>query len=530
MHKPDRKIDLQRAPLYPFLFAFEVILIPLVHNLDQADPVQALKPLGLLMLVTAICLVLFTFLFKERLYAAYLTFLLIIYFGVFSYINRFAQDLVSSFERRLDEPVFLLIISCVICLLANKWVWAHLGGHTWLTSYLNLVIALGLLVPVFQLASQLLDHPLQTVKVPENPTTGAAELSLDCSYRPDIYYIILDGYGRADMLADLYDLDNTAFIDYLQQKGFYVASQSYANYVQTTYSTLSSLNFDYIQLPGEDVNRASYFASLMRRNRIMAALKGCGYLTMAFESGFFFTEHLAVDTFLAHGIGANEFESLLLADSPVEVLAQKLNAEVSEYNYAAHRQRVLYSFKKLGELPRLPGPKFIFAHIVSPHPPFVFDQSGQPVEPQWSYYLGDGDDFQGSLADYLAGYRAQIAFVNQEVQQTVDLILENSSSPPVIILQGDHGPGSRLVWDASQQTCLWERTPILNAYYLPEEGKRLLYPSISPVNTFRLVLNTNFSAHLPYLPDISYFTTYEYDQQAIDITAERSSQANCETP
>ena len=120
--------------------------------------------------------------------------------------------------------------------------------------------------------------------------------------------------------------------------------------------------------------------------------------------------------------------------------------------------------------------------------------------------------------------------VGRQLQQVIDSILANSATPPIIILQGDHGPGSRLVWDAPKKTCLWERTPILNAYYLPGEGKNLLYPSISPVNSFRVVLNAYFGADLPLLPDETFFSSHRLERQVIDITAQRDSRANCSAP
>jgi hypothetical protein len=273
-----------------------------------------------------------------------------------------------------------------------------------------------------------------------------------------------------------------------------------------------------------------YFTDLTKSNNIMAVLKDCGYQIVTIESGFYFTDHFDADVILGNGVGTNEFESLLLADSPVDVLADELNLEPSELSYEAHRQRVLYSFETLESLHNLSGPKFVFTHILSPHPPFVFDQSGQAIEPKHAYYIGDGDDYQGDLDEYLAGYPAQIQFINHKIIQAIDLLLANSAAPPVIIIQGDHGPGSRLVWDSPEQTCLWERTPILNAYYLPEEGEGSLYPSISPVNSFRVVLNAYFNADLPLLPDRTYFTSHNLERQAIDITEIRSSQSNCYPP
>jgi hypothetical protein len=366
--------------------------------------------------------------------------------------------------------------------------------------------------------------------VVRNPPANSGLISVDCSNTPDIFYIILDGYGRGDVLADLYGFDNQPFLDSLRRKGFYVADQSHTNYIQTIFSIPSGLNFSYIAPHGEDESGQAYFSGLVRRNKIMAMLKRCGYRTVAFESGFFFTNRPVVDIYLELGLGLNEFENLLLADSPVDVLAEELDLELSEHSYEAHRQRVLYTFEKLGEMPQMPGPKFVFAHIISPHPPFIFDQAGQPVEPKYSYYIGDGDDYQGSLEEYLAGYPAQVQFVNQKLEQVFDSLLADSKKPPVIIIQGDHGPGSRLVWDAPEQTCLWERTPILNAYYLPGAGEGWLYPSISPVNSFRVVLNAYFGTNLTLLPDATYFSSHLLERQVIDITTQRTARANCAAP
>jgi hypothetical protein len=111
--------------------------------------------------------------------------------------------------------------------------------------------------------------------------------------------------------------------------------------------------------------------------------------------------------------------------------------------------------------------------------------------------------------------------------KTIDAILAKSSRPPVIIIQGDHGPGGFLDWDSPAQTCLWERASIFNAYYLPGPNASALTPDISPVNSFRVVLNTYFSANLELLPDYTYFTSHRLTRQIIDITDQRTSTLNC---
>ncbi len=86
------------------------------------------------------------------------------------------------------------------------------------------------------------------------------------------------------------------------------------------------------------------------------------------------------------------------------------------------------------------------------------------------------------------------------------------------MLQADHGPGAWLQWDSVEKTCLWERTAIFNAYYLPDAGAEILYPDITPVNTFRVIFNTYFGTDLPLLEDRIYFSSWNRLYDFIDVT------------
>lgn len=521
---------LKRLALYPFFFALYIILAPLAENLRQVDPTQALRPLAVLLMIVTAGLLLFYALFKDWHYAAYLIFLLCVFFFLFGHLYRLTQEKLSIGNKAVVVPLFLGLWGGLLGVLSLKSVWSRLGGKRWMLPFFNLVMAVALVRPGYLVVSGTLFAPHQANAAPASnlPDTGGA--TLDCSTRPDIYYIVLDAYGRDDVLDTLYNLDNRPFLDYLKRKGFYVAGDSHSNYMQTVFSIPSSLNFSYIDPPQEGVNGLVYFSNLVKDNQIMSTLKRCGYRTVAFESGFYFTERPDVDVYLTSDNNLNDFESLLLADSPVDVLLERLHYQAPKYSYAAHRQQVLYSFEKLAKLYKMPGPKIVFAHIVSPHPPFVFDANGRAVEPSRGFSFNDGDDFQGTLEEYRAGYAQQVKFVNHKMEQVIDAILTKSSTPPVIIIQGDHGPGSRLNWSSPAQSCLWERTSILNAYYLPGGEESRLYPSISPVNSFRVVLDAYFGANLQLLPDSSYFTSQRLEGQAIDITTERTSQQNCAIP
>jgi hypothetical protein len=112
-------------------------------------------------------------------------------------------------------------------------------------------------------------------------------------------------------------------------------------------------------------------------------------------------------------------------------------------------------------------------------------------------------------------------YINRLVLETVDAILTRSTVPPIIILQGDHGPGAYLHWGSLEQTIPAERFGILNAYYFPSQNYTHLYPSISPVNSFRVLFDQFFGADYPLLPDRHYYSSWSYPfdfTEVIDVS------------
>jgi hypothetical protein len=95
-------------------------------------------------------------------------------------------------------------------------------------------------------------------------------------------------------------------------------------------------------------------------------------------------------------------------------------------------------------------------------------------------------------------YLGQIEYLNGRVEAIVDTILADADTPPVVIIQGDHGLDGPL---ASQMA-------ILNAYYLQGAEIEDLYGTISPVNSFRVVFNHVFHGEFPYLEDRSYYSRH----------------------
>ena len=97
------------------------------------------------------------------------------------------------------------------------------------------------------------------------------------------------------------------------------------------------------------------------------------------------------------------------------------------------------------------------------------------------------------------------------------LLLENNT-PPIIILQGDHGSVLTLDWENPTNDMIRERMTILNAYYLPENGNEILYDDITPVNSFRLLFNNYFESDYEILDDKMYYFVSSEPPPNIEVT------------
>jgi len=155
----------------------------------------------------------------------------------------------------------------------------------------------------------------------------------------------------------------------------------------------------------------------------------------------------------------------------------------------------------------IPGPKFVFAHIISPHRPYLFSTSGEEL-PQTGAFTFEDTSPNDLISDEFFQYRDQLLFINQKILASLQRIVSTSDPEPVIILQADHGPAFGFNWDDPDEKNIRTKFPILNAYLLPDPCLEELYPSITPVNTFRVVFNCLFETEMPILEDRSYFTNH----------------------
>lgn len=333
---------------------------------------------------------------------------------------------------------------------------------------------------------------------------------------PDIYYIVLDGYGRDDALDQYYGIKQKPFLDSLDALGFTVAQNSLANYKQTHLSIASLLNMEYLTRLEESFGNSFDYEPLnhmIRNNRVIEQLRRVGYRIDTFSSGLEATENMTSSQIYHPPLDINDFEMLIITSTP-------LGSMMNNGLHAIHRERVLYALNNIAQAGSQPGPDFVFAHILAPHPPFVFGPNGESVTPNHPYSTSDASDFMkfGTAEEYQIGYANQIAFINDQVLIVIQEILRESDTPPIIILQGDHGPGAKFDHLILETNNLSERYPILFAANIPCGSDYPIPDDITPVNSFRYIFNACFDTDLPILENRSYFSSTLTPYLFTDVT------------
>jgi len=505
--------------MHTFLFAAFPVLFLYAYNIYETSPDEVISPLAIILAGAFGCWLLLSLILKNRRKAGILASLLIVLFFSYGHVYSVIEGFGFSIgDTLIGENKILFPVWCMLILMGGYLCLKARGSLIHITKTLNVVSASLVVMSLIAVGFYMLGKSNLPGLKEEEPfnsgfETTIREDSFPPENSPDIYYIILDGYASADTLRDLYDYDNREFINWLEKKGFYVVPESRSNYVMTFLSLASSLNMEYInslsEIVGEEARDFSIPIKMIENNRVINFLKNRGYKYVHVNSsGFGPTKrNRNADLVVECGIGG-EFLTTLVKTTMLSILEDLLKREA--------RNRTLAAFSKLGEIPDLiEGPHFVFAHLLVPHPPFIFNSQGEMV-------IQSGLDMAGNIWKRKDLYVNQLIFVNKKVKALIDTLLAKNGVPPIIILQADHGAASTGVsadqWGQPGKELFKERLGILNAYYLPDDGDGLLYESITPVNTFRLIFSSYFNSRYDLLEDNSYFSTYERPYQFVDVT------------
>jgi hypothetical protein len=181
--------------------------------------------------------------------------------------------------------------------------------------------------------------------------------------------------------------------------------------------------------------------------------------------------------------------------------------QLADYTYY---EDTLYALRQLPKVPDIPGPKFVFVHLIIPHSPFVFGPEGEKIDIP---YDADAGNIY-TEEDSKRGTVAAVSYINKRMLEIIPQLIGASKMPPIIILAGDHGTP----WGGNQN-----EMKILAAIFTP--GSRSpFYKTITPVNIFRVVFDSYFNGSIGLLQDTSYFFTElgRFDFQGVPNVCEES--------
>lgn len=325
--------------------------------------------------------------------------------------------------------------------------------------------------------------------------------------KPDIFFIILDGYTSSKCLQEEFTFSNKAIDSLLRSNQFFISVDSKSNYNVTPFSLSSTLDMNYLK-PGIENgtgNENLIFQAIatLKKNKLSEFLKKEGYQIKNFGC-FDFSDASTptrpyFDEFYYREIDDQTLYSRVLRDIGWNITTKNLftgsfripkgYTRAKEY----HIYRNQFNWEKLmNEIKqKSDSPRFVYAHIMLPHEPFYLDKDGSMVS-DTAIILKD--------FDFKTSYFNQLLYTNRLLADFIPLVSKKAKRERVVMIQGDHG-----FRDYGPNVSLEKEFMNLNAYYFSDHNYSMLYDSISPVNSFRVILNKYFCQSFPLLKDSTIF-------------------------
>jgi hypothetical protein len=374
------------------------------------------------------------------------------------------------------------------------------------------VAGIATIVVLVLLMSPLL--PLRLGPVEAQPAAAAA---------PDTMLIVLDGYVRDDVLAEQFGFDNSAFLEGLEERGFFVAREATANYNSThaSLSTMLAQDYTYRLGPVDEAGHVRMREALAGDAAIVRHFKEAGYEVAYIQNGW-------------AGSTCSDFVDVCIRDGLVlraawyvgqsTMLAPIFAANTAHpFNSASYGH--LVSLGDIAERSRSEGtPRFTIAHIILPHPPYHRDAECRYENS--AVRRGFETTDAGLVDTRRALYALQATCTNTILLAALDQIIAAHPDTHVMIT-ADHGSATTDAVDKTSESrsdaVVAERMRILSAYRLPGCGD-VMYPTITPVNGSRILTNCALATDLAPLEDRNYWIPANSKEGSIVDVAWRLSE------
>ena len=452
----------------------------------------------------------------------------------------------------MPQTLFIWVIASAIVVIAIAVACARFipqQNYAHFTAPLNLIATALLAMQIITLlaawvaAQRFADANSAFFAAREN--RPGAEKVMDRPDRPDIYYIIPDGYPSDEWHLTKMNFDNSEFTQALQEREFTIAPHAQSNYGFTLNSLAANLNMRYYASSRSGISDLDYLQTEIADNKVARLLLERGYTYLQLMSGFLLPSPIA-DENLEFGVNGaisvlptegqlssqrvlwgyeNEaqVQNMLKVDENMQMPFAPLYFETTQLRIALPLledlrlasgntpfglyapRRFLATLEELERIAQRPEATFTIAHLIKPHGPLTFDAKGNTVEPTW---------YPSAQA-----YEAELSFINEMFLNTLDSILAASDGQALIIFQADHAT----TWGRNNPK--YEpptQFDIYAAYFLPDGFDLELPQPFTMINSFTMLLNEVFDIGLEWQPDRLYAIPDGYDTpfEQVDVTEE----------
>ncbi len=423
-----------------------------------------------------------------------------------------AEPTLNQVLGRLEPavvPAFLALLASTLAVAAAiGWrLWRRPGATEHVSRALSGVGVLLLAVITF---TSWIDGSLQAAarEMLARSQPSSVTSTGSSSAQRDVYLILLDGYPRADALHAIYGLDNSPFLNELARRGLTVSGASGGNYLFTQHTFASMLNFRHIpelvrelgasELPLPDAMRLA-----VSHNEAFGRMRDLGYEVVTVSAGYESVGLGSADRVIDTG-QLSEFERHLLRRTHlIDVLA----LTAPDWLPDQLRDRVHDTLRSVQRIASEESvrPRFVLAHIPSPHSPNLFRADGSPqdVKDLRTFHADSPQATGWSEEEFAHQVREQVTYLNSLVLGMLDELMEATSGEAVIVLMSDHGLRMTTTFGNPDDPNLWERYATLFAAYTPDHDD-LFGDRVTNINVLPILLNAYASAELDCLPDHAY--------------------------
>jgi len=341
--------------IHPFLFAIFPIFFLFSNNVNSVSPSEIILPIMLVIIITFFIWIGLSFVLKNKIKSGFITSLGLILFFSYGHI----YILFEEFQKDVDlSHLFLLIPTIALFGIGTYYFIKTKKPLNNATKIVNAVSVSILVISFYGIGEYFITEGYFTDELGESSAENPIQIA-NAESLPDIYYIILDGYAGSKALEIILNYDNSEFTDYLTEKGFNVASDSFSNYRRTAFSIPSTLNMKYLnyltEKKGIDSTDENELFQMSQDNIVVRNLKSKGYTIFGIEAGSGHTKLKNADFHLCtkNDYTTSEFGSMLIRTTLLNPIHVKIFS-------GDQRDKILCGFSELANMVnRNEKPKFV---------------------------------------------------------------------------------------------------------------------------------------------------------------------------